>query len=42
MRIHPTSTAMLGAVVDHVAALAERGQLVKCAVAGVVIEVGAG
>jgi len=42
MRVHPTSPAMLRAVVNHVAALAERGQLVKRAVAGVMIEMRAG
>lgn len=42
MRVHPTSTAMLRTVVNHVAALAERCQLVKRAVAGIMIEMRAG
>ena len=42
MRVHPASTTMFGAVVNHVAALAECGQLVKRAVAGIMVEVSTG
>ena len=44
MRVHPSPAPMLGRIVDHVAALAERRQLVEgaVAVAGIVVEVGTG
>jgi len=42
VRVHPAPAPMLGAVMDHVTTLAERGELVERAVAGVVVEVGAG
>ena len=42
MRVQPATTAMLGRIVDHVAALAQGGQLVEGAVAWIVMEVGAG
>ncbi len=42
IRVHPAPAPMLGAVVDHVTALAERGELVERAVAGIVVEMCAG
>lgn len=42
MCVHPTSTAMLRTVVNHVAALADRDQRVQRAVAGVMVEMRAG
>lgn len=42
MRVHPAATTMLGTVVDHVAALAERCQLVQRTVARVMVEMCAG
>ena len=42
MRVQPATTAMLGRIVDHVAALAQSCQLVEGAVAWIVVEVGAG
>jgi hypothetical protein len=42
MRIHPAPASMFGTVMDHVASLAERCQLVKRAVAGIMVEVSTG
>lgn len=42
MRIQPATTAMLGRIVDHVAALAQGCQLIEGAVTGIVVEVRAG
>lgn len=42
MRVQPATTAMLGSIVDHVAALAQGCQLVEGAVTGIVVEVRAG
>jgi len=42
MCVQPTTTAMLGRIVDHVAALAQGCQLVEGAIAWIVVEVCAG
>lgn len=42
MRVHPAPSSMLRTVMDHVAALAQRRQLVERAVAGIMVEVSAG
>lgn len=42
MRVQPATTAMLGCIVDHMTALAQGGQLVEVAVAGIVMNVRAG
>ena len=40
--VQPAPTPVLGCVVDHVAALAQRGEIVRLAVGRIVIEVSAG
>jgi hypothetical protein len=42
MGVHPTPAAVFRAIVEHVAALAQRRQLMERAVTGVVVEVRAG